>query len=74
MGKILIKSLEEIELIKSACRVTVKILDEVTSIIKPGISTEAINKFVHQRTLDMGAQPATLNYKGFPKSVLYFSK
>lgn len=54
---------------RKACQATAQILDEVGSIIKPGISTEDINTFVHQRTIALGGIPAPLNYKGFPKSV-----
>ncbi len=54
---------------RQACRVTAQILDEVGAIIKPGISTEEINEFVHRRTLELGAKPSTLNYRGYPKSV-----
>lgn len=54
---------------REACRVTATILDEVGEIIRPGVSTEQINTFVHRRTLELGALPAPLNYKGFPKSV-----
>lgn len=53
---------------RDACRVTAQILDEVGDIIKPGISTEDINTFVHRRTLELGATPATLGYKGYTKS------
>jgi methionyl aminopeptidase len=67
--RITIKTVEEIELMREACRVTATILDEVGEIIKPGISTEQINTFVHRRTIDLGAIPSPLNYKGFPKSV-----
>ena len=37
--------------------------------IRPGITTEEINTFVHEDTLAKGAIPAPLNYHGFPKSV-----
>jgi len=63
-----IKTPEEIILMKESCRATAKILDEVGSIIKPGISTEDIDKFIYKRTLEMGGQPSTLNYKGYTKS------
>lgn len=69
MSKIILKTPAEIDLIKEACVVTIQILDEVGEIIQPGINTEDINTFVHQRTLELGAKPATLNYRGFPKSV-----
>ena len=69
MARIPIKTDEEIELMRGACRITARILDAVGDIIRPGISTEEINTFVHRMTLDLGATPATLNYKGYPKSV-----
>lgn len=69
MAKIIIKTKAELELMRSACRVTSEILDAVSEIIKPGISTEEINTFVHELTLKKGAKPATLNYRGYPKSV-----
>lgn len=69
MVKIPIKSAEEVEGMRLACRTTAQILDAVHEVVRPGASTEDINTFVHSATLDMGATPAPLNYKGFPKSV-----
>lgn len=69
VNRITIKSAEEIALMREACQVTATILDEVGEIIRPGMSTEEINSFVHRRTTEMGAIPSPLNYKGFPKSV-----
>ncbi|MBN8551136.1 MAG: type I methionyl aminopeptidase [Deltaproteobacteria bacterium] len=54
---------------RETCRITSLILDAVGDIIKPGISTEDINTFVHRMTLEHGATPSPLNYKGYPKSV-----
>lgn len=66
--KIPIKSGEDLQRMRESCRITAQILSEVGSIIKPGISTEEINAFVHKRTTEMGAVPSPLNYKGYPKS------
>lgn len=44
-------------------------LSAVGDIIRPGITTDEINEFVHADTLRKGAEPAPLNYLGFPKSV-----
>lgn len=66
--KIPIKSSEEIVLMREACSITSLILDALEEVVKPGVSTEDINTFVHKMTLDQGATPATLNYKGYPKS------
>lgn len=64
----LIKSQETIEGMRASGLVTTMILDEVGALIKPGTSTEEINTFVHNRTLEMGGIPAPLNYQGYPKS------
>ena len=69
MHKIPIKSKEEISLMRDACRVTADVLDAVGEIIRPGISTEEINAFVHKMIIERGGVPSTLNYKGYPKSV-----
>jgi methionyl aminopeptidase len=64
-----IKSPREIELMREAGRLAADTLCRVSELVRPGISTEEINEFVHQDTLDKGAIPAPLNYRGFPKSV-----
>lgn len=68
-SKIPIKSTSEIAGMREACRITTLILNAVGAIIKPGISTEDINTFVHHKITEMGATPSPLNYKGYPKSV-----
>ncbi len=65
----LIKTEEQIDGIRQAGKVTIGVLDMVANEIKEGVSTEHINKLVHEYTLDHGAIPAPLNYEGFPKSV-----
>ncbi len=36
---------------------------------KPGVTTEAIDRFVFDFGMDHGALPATLNYRGYTKSI-----
>ena len=55
---------------KKKCRNKQCCLDLVAEKIKAGMSTEEINKIVHDYTVSRGAIPAPLNYGGFPKSVL----
>jgi methionyl aminopeptidase len=69
LSRIPIKTADDIRLMREPCRITAQILDEVGPFIRPGLSTEEINTFVHRRTLELGATPSPLNYKGFPKSV-----
>ena len=35
---------------------------------QPGVTTEAIDRFVFEFGMDHGAMPATLNYRGYTKS------
>lgn len=43
-------------------------MDEVAAKIHAGMSTEEIDRLVHEKTTAMGGIPATLHYHGFPKS------
>lgn len=67
-GKHLILNDEDIAKLRESAKVTKGILDHVGTMIKPGLTTNEINDFVHNYTLEHGAIPATLNYHGFPKS------
>ncbi|MGD9368557.1 MAG: type I methionyl aminopeptidase [Desulfobacteraceae bacterium] len=67
--KIRLKTPEAIEAIRRAGRLVIETLNLVESHLKIGITTDSINTLVHQFTLENGATPAPLNYRGFPKSV-----
>lgn len=67
-GPEIIKSEEQITGIRKACQFSKAILEQVGPLIKPGVTTAAIDDFVHQETLAAGGRPAPLNYKGFPRS------
>lgn len=66
---IIIKTKEQIEGMKRSARITTGALDLVAENIKEGISTEELNKLVHDYTIKEGGIPAPLNYHGFPKSI-----
>ena len=68
-NRIPIKTSEQIEGIRRASQLTCEILDGVGALAKPGISTNAINDWVHEYTISHNAIPAPLNYRGFPKSI-----
>lgn len=65
----IIKTPAQIKGIKESCKINIAVLDCVGEKIKKGISTEEINRIVHEKTLQLGGIPAPLNYNGFPKSV-----
>jgi methionyl aminopeptidase len=68
-SKIRIKTNTALDAIRRCGQLVIKTLDLVENYIKPGITTESINTLVHQYTLENNATPATLNYRGYPKSV-----
>lgn len=57
-----------IDKMRAACRAAAATLDGVKAIIRPGITTDDINRWVHNDTVRRGGYPAPLNYRGFPKS------
>ena len=65
----MIKTPEQVALIKESAKVNVEVLDTVAEKICAGMSTEDIDKIVYEVTTKRGAIPAPLNYEGFPKSV-----
>lgn len=66
---IILKTEDEINDMKKAGLLAWELLENMGTIIKPGLSTEDINQYVHEYTLAKGGRSAPLHYKGFPKSV-----
>jgi methionyl aminopeptidase len=60
---------EEQESMRIACRIAREVLDTAASHIRPGIKTDELDAIVHDATIERGAYPSPLNYKGFPKSL-----
>ena len=58
----------ELEEMRLSCKLAAETLDMIGDFVKPGIPTEKINNLCHEFMLDHGATPATLGYRGFPKS------
>ena len=59
---------ENFEQMKVAGSLAAQTLDEVTSFVKPGISTEKLDKICYEFIRDNGGYSAPLYYRGFPKS------
>ncbi|HIF62469.1 MAG TPA: type I methionyl aminopeptidase [Candidatus Pelagibacter sp.] len=59
---------ENFEQIKIAGRLAANTLDEVTSFVKPGISTDKLDKICYEFIRDNKGYSAPLFYRGFPKS------
>ena len=50
---------------RKAGRLAATILDEVANLVEPGVTTASIDDAVRTMTLDAGAVPATLGYRGW---------
>lgn len=64
-----IKSQEEIELMREACRITRDTLKVVEDSIRVGISTKELDKIAYDYIKSQGATPSFKNYSGFPASI-----
>lgn len=65
---IIIKSDSEIDLMRESGKVTGFILKELENLIKPGLSTADIDRFVEKTIRGAGMIPAFKGYGGFPAS------
>lgn len=63
------KTEKDIQGMREACRVGREVLDIASSYVKPGITTDEIDKVVFDECIKRNAYPSPLNYYFFPKSV-----
>lgn len=67
-GKIRLHGPEGFEGMRRAGRLAAAALDLVAEHVRPGITTDYIDRLVFDFAMEHGALPATLNYRGYPKS------
>ena len=53
---------------RQACKITAAARALAGELVKPGVSTKAIDRAVHDFIVSQGAKPSFLNYNGFPAS------
>ena len=53
---------------RKAGALSASILDRIADHVVPGVTTEALDDLIHGWMLEAGATPATLGYRGYPKS------
>lgn len=68
MGRIIIKTGEQIEGIRKSCRLAAQALDFAGQFVAPGVSTGFINTKIEEFIESHGAIPATKGYNGYPMS------
>ncbi|KAK3421716.1 hypothetical protein EUGRSUZ_G02344 [Eucalyptus grandis] len=54
---------------RAACELAARVLDYAGKMVKPSVTTDEIDKAVHQMIIEAGAYPSPLGYGAFPKSV-----
>src|SRR3989338_4183857 len=64
-----IKTSEEIKIMREGGRVLAKIMEELKSKAKPGISTQELNQLTEELVFKYGVKPAFKGYQGFPASL-----
>ena len=66
---VIIKSNSQIDGIRKSSKLAAQTIKYHKQFVKPGISTEELNKLAHEYIVSHKAVPAPLNYGGFPKSI-----
>lgn len=61
-GKPKVNSPEEIEKMRISGRIAREVLDEATAAVKPGVTTDEIDRIVHNATVARDSYPSPLNY------------
>jgi methionyl aminopeptidase len=64
-----IKTKEEIKLMAKVGKLAARCLEHTGKFVRPGITTDELDKIAHDFTLSHGAKSAPLGYKGYPKSI-----
>ena len=65
---ITIKNERELESMRQACKITAAARVLAGEMVRPGVSTKAIDQAVHDYIVAQGAKPSFLGYNGFPAS------
>jgi len=68
MGKIIIKTPEQIDGIRKSSKLAGQALEYIAPFVKDGVSTEFLDEKIVEFIRDNGAIAATLGYGGYPKS------
>lgn len=66
---ITIKSKSEIEKMRAAGKITGEVLKLIEQHIKPGITTEQLDKIARNYIISKGATPSFFHYNGYPKNI-----
>ncbi|GMM29480.1 methionine aminopeptidase [Martiniozyma asiatica (nom. inval.)] len=68
-AKVKILTEEEIEKMRKVCRFGREVLDAAGAAVKPGVTTDELDRIVHEESIKRNCYPSPLNYWNYPKSV-----
>jgi methionyl aminopeptidase len=66
---IILKNERDLEAMRPACGVARAVLDDVTAMIQPGVTTREVDQFAAERIKSYGARSAFLGYRNYPCNV-----
>ncbi len=66
---IVIRSAEEVAILREANRIVSRILGELAGEVGPGVSTEALDEKAEKMIRKAGGKPAFKGYRGYPKTL-----
>ena len=68
-GRIRIHGPDDFAAMRKAGRLTAEALDLLVPAVRPGVTTSALDKLIFDFAMAHDAYPASLDYRGFPKSI-----
>ena len=67
-GQIRLHDRSAFDAMQKVGQLTAQALDALAVMVQPGVTTNALDRFVYEFGMDHGVLPATLNYRGYTKS------
>ena len=64
-----IKTAREIEIMRRAGRIVALVLQELRAAVKPGVTTQALDRLARERIEQLGGEPAFVGYRGYPATL-----
>ncbi len=66
---LILKSLDEIEKIRKASRIVARVLAEMETLVRPGVTTHDLDRRAEEIMKSEGAKPAFKGYRGYPATL-----
>ncbi len=66
---IIYKTEAEIAAIRASSQIVARVLEELKSMVRPGVTTQELDRYAEARASELGAVPAFKGYRGYPASL-----